>query len=108
MRPIQKLNLILLIVALLLLVSIIRPNVAGQGSTYSLDLSEPKCQYYNNGDLTDLPLDSCCYYIQSQLSCEYIARNELKCFTIEISERFYLINSKAQDICKKEGYGAPG
>ena len=106
MKLIEITNIVLIVIALILIVNLIQPISTITGNVlYKIDTSEPRCLFNNMGDLREIPIDKCCYEIQKQLRCK--STNELldlKCYTSETSERYYLINYKTFSYCKKEGY----
>ena len=103
---IKVINIALFITALVLVVNLIQPlNRVTGNIIYSLDKSDTECYFNNVGGLQEIPVDRCCYEIQKQLTCESTDEEPgLKCYTSEISERYYLISHKTLDYCKKEGY----
>ena len=113
MRVIRLVNIILLISIITLLINLIQKldleenfEVVKGSIYYSIDFSEPKCFFNNSGELNEIPIDRCCYEVQKQLFCSSIISEEFdfKCYTSSSSERSYLINQKALNYCKKEGY----
>lgn len=115
-------NLVLLLIAILLVLTLIFPepvSITG-GVSYFFDDSEPLCYFENNGEQHQIPVDLCCYEIQSQLNCKensdpnnrfnvldsqgQTTELSLKCYISESSKRFYLINHKMLNYCLKEGY----
>jgi len=100
----NKLHLVLIIVALFLVIPLIwsSSNLTG-GLMYSLDSSEPVCTFSDSGELHEIPTELCCYEIQAQLMCQAEGKN-FRCFVAENSERFYQINHKMLNYCVKEGY----
>jgi len=106
MDAIKIINITLLGIAIVLILNLIQPiGTIVANIIYTLDTSQPQCYFYNSGEINEIQVDRCCYEIQKQLACQSIGKNrELKCYTSGSSERYYLINQKAFNYCKKEGY----
>lgn len=107
MGAIRIINVVLLIVAIILFVNLIQPiSTITSNVIYKLDTSNPQCYFKNFDELNEIPIDRCCYEIQKQLLCKSTGAGELdlKCYTSESSVRYYLINNKAFNYCKNEGY----
>lgn len=107
MKLIKIINIALIILAIVLIVNLIQPISTITGNLiYNLDIPQPLCYFYNSGELNAIPIDICCYEIQKKLICKSIDTEEfdLKCYTSEASGRYYLINHKTFNYCKREGY----
>ncbi len=104
----RVINIILILVALILIINLLIPlKTITTNAIYSLGREEPQCYFINKEGKNFIPLSNCCVEIQKQLKCEYsFATLEFKCFTSEKSGKYYLLNSKALNFCKKEGYYA--
>ncbi len=104
MKLIRIINIVLLMAAVLLIINLIHPISSISGSlTYNLDPSDPECYFINSGNLNEVPIDSCCYEIQKQLHCQPDDTN-IKCYTSETSGKYYSLNQKAFNYCRKDGY----
>lgn len=106
MKLIKAINIFLLVLAVVLFLNLFHPATITTKVFYSLARYDPKCVFYNNGELSEIPLDRCCYDVQNQLDCEPTDQKELdlRCYTSKTSERYYLINYKAFRYCEREGY----
>lgn len=107
MKSIRAINIILAVLAIILIVNLIQPITEITGNLiYNIDTDVPKCYFNNSGELHEIPIDRCCYETQKQLTCRSLDSqvSVLKCYTSETSGRYYLINYKAFNYCKKEGY----
>ena len=97
-------NVALILLVAILIVNLIKPLPSITGNiAYSLDFSDPECNFYNKGELNDIPIDLCCYELQKQVNCEEMDEY-IKCYISETSGKFYKINSKTLKYCLKEGY----
>jgi hypothetical protein len=113
MKLIRLINIILLALVISLFINLIqqegikeRFEVVEGSISYFIDFSEPMCYFNNSGELNEIPIDRCCYEIQKQLFCMPIVSEKFgfRRYTSEFSEKSYLINQKALNYCKKEGY----
>lgn len=106
MNATKIINIVLLGTSIVLILNLIQPISTITGNMiYTLDSSQAQCYFYNLNETNEIQLDRCCYEIQKQLTCQSMdENNELKCYTSKSSERYYLINQKAFNYCKKEGY----
>jgi hypothetical protein len=109
----KLINIVLIAFAVVLFINLFQPPATYStfemvyGSIfYYADSSEPKCFFNNSVELSEIPIDMCCYEIQQQLTCKSIATTGLsfKCYISETSGKYYLINQKTLNYCKKEGY----
>mgnify|MGYP001569977191 CR=1 FL=1 len=108
-RKIRIINLVLVLLSLILLVNLFFPLKTITGNfIYSLDKTEPLCYFKNGNEINKIPLESCCLEVLKSLKCENSNENSLdfKCLNYEGSQKFFLLNSKALNFCKKEGYYA--
>jgi len=107
MKLIKAVNISLFVIALLLAVNLIQPIGSLAGNViYTLDFSNPKCYFSYVGELNSIPIDMCCNELVQQFACEPAELNgfDFKCYVSKTSDAYYLINSKASNYCKKEGY----
>ena len=103
MDTIGKLNLALVVIIAVLALNLVDSSMLGY-VTYNLDLNKPECQFYNQGDIRDIPSYLCCPELQKQLFCELTYdRADYKCYVKE-GAPYYLVNHKAMSYCLKEGY----
>ncbi|MBU1111848.1 MAG: hypothetical protein ABIG93_03065 [archaeon] len=114
----KTVNLVLLLIVILLVFNLMFPNTnhLTGGLSYFFDNSEPLCYFENARDQRQIPVDLCCYEIQSQINCVksngfnvldskgQVSGFDWKCYISEGSERFYLVNNKMLSYCLKEGY----
>lgn len=105
MKRINLVNIILLSLALVLLINFFYSITLITGNlVYSLDPSSPECYFSYSNNLNEIPIDMCCSEIQKQLFCERSDNFYVGCFTSEDAK--YLLNKKAFNYCKIEGYDA--
>ena len=106
MKPIKILNILLMISVILLVLNLIQPVDSFIGEfLYTLDKSEPECYFMNYGISNKIPISNCCYELHSQLACEQIkGESDFTCYVSKTSGRYYLVNKKTINYCKKEGY----
>ena len=106
MEIIKIINIVLAVFIVLLVINLIYPIDTIMGNfIYRLDTSEPECYFINAGMPNKIPIASCCYELHSQLTCEKIrGEADYACYTSKTSGIYYLVNSKALNFCKKEGY----
>lgn len=101
----RVINVVLIILIAVLAINLIKPLPFITGNiAYSFDLSESECYFINSGKTNEIPIDSCCYELQKQLSCVDTDGYYLKCYISETSGKFYKINYKTLKYCLKEGY----
>jgi len=102
----RTINIILVLIVVILAVSLIPFSTITGNIAYDLDSSDPVCYFSNSGETSEIPMDLCCPEIQKQFTCKPLNSDnfDLKCYISESSPRFYLINNKAFNYCKKEGY----
>ena len=107
MKLIKAVNISLFVIALLLAINLIQPisNLTGN-IIYILDFSNPKCYFSYAGESNPIPIDMCCHELEQQLACESAELKgfDFRCYISKTSDVYYLINSKASNYCKKEGY----
>jgi hypothetical protein len=104
MEAIDKINIGLAILAVVLALNLVNSSMVGY-VTYTLDLSEPQCSFYNEGDIREIPVNLCCPELQKMLSCDLSDdKSYYKCYIKENYPRFYVVNHKAMSFCLKEGY----
>jgi len=107
MNKISLINLILILMIIILAANLISPISDNVGKAlYNYDTAIAQCYFNKDGGLNVIPIDICCQEIQKQLSCDSIKMEgfNFKCYISKVSERYYLLNHKALNYCKKEGY----
>ena len=101
MKIIKIVNLALIVFLAILTMNLLQPKIGAV--VYSLDDSEPKCYFKNSEQLNPVPMQFCCNEIQKQLTCQKTKEMlDIKCSTS--STRYYLLNNKAFNDCRSEGY----
>ena len=107
MKTFAMVNALLFVLIIFLGANLIQPLGTITGNViYGLDGSDPKCYFNSSGEMTEIPIDGCCYDIENQITCKPTGLKdiELKCYISEASDRNYLINHKALYYCAKAGY----
>lgn len=107
MRLSSLVNLVLVFIAFLLLINLFYPMSSMTGKiSYEFDSSSPECFFVDSGEMHTIAIENCCYEIQRQLACSETKSPglQLKCYVSILSQHYYLINYKAFNYCKNEGY----
>ena len=100
-------NTILIFAAVLLTVNLFFPFAEITGTVVTEVNAEPVCAFYNEGELSELPLPQCCYDLLKQYKCEEIPAEgeyDIRCYIAEDSERYFLLNTAMMSYCQTEGY----
>jgi len=110
MKKIILINLTLIFLIIIMGINLI--SFSGlTGKAVSLFDLQPKCIFENEQELRIIPMEFCCFELQSQLNCEKSVENLLEnslqnyeCYTSKDSPRKYLINQDTLYYCQGAGY----
>jgi hypothetical protein len=104
MEKLTFLNIFLLLIVVILISNILFPfSNLTSAAINNFDNSEPKCSFYNNGELFPLSQNRCCNQILKQYQCEEI-NDEIICYNSLSSQKHFTLNKKMFYQCQKEGY----
>ena len=97
-QEIEVLNILFFAVLILSLTSYTPPKPTGQ--FYSSTSDSPECVFNNSGNISEIPVDRCCFEAREKAQCSTEA-GKLSCSNSEGSE--LELNSKAVDYCSSKG-----